>query len=218
MDPRFTATFRGVERRTFIMENKSIASFHDESEVDEDDRSLQTPKELSDLIRKAVARRTFDVVRAHCPGLPIEESLITNYLEDMVGASGCEVPEDFLSQALSRSGLQRHLWEGILEQFAFASGLRFSFLGFADRMAVPIEFYTQEADIAELCRLLQAPVLQAESGCFLTIASINPITAEALSGEIVRIFRSRGLLIPVIFPVRTDFESWQCLCRRHFAA
>ncbi len=197
------------------MDSKSIASVHGDFE---DGRGGLTPRALGHSIRKAVARRTFDVVKSHCPGLPVKEPLITDYLEVMVGATGCEVPEDFLSHALSRSGLQRHLWEGILEQFAFASGLRFSFLGFADRMAVPIEFYTQEADIAELCRLLQTPVLQAESGCFLTIASINPITAEALSGEIVRIFRSRGLLIPIIFPVRMDFESWQCLCRRHFAA
>jgi hypothetical protein len=197
------------------MDSKSIASVHGDFE---DGRGGITPKALGHSIRQAVALRTFDIVKAHCPGLAIEESLVTGYLKDTVCGTGCEAPEDFLSHALSSSGLARQLWEGLLEQFAFASGMRFPFLGFADRMAVPIEFYTQEGDIAELCRLLQTPVLQAESGCFLTLASINPVTAEALSAEIVRIFRSRGLLIPVIFPVRTDFESWQCLCRRHFAA
>jgi|GEM_PF-2648801 hypothetical protein len=197
------------------MDSKSIASFHGDSEHSQGDLS---PKALGHSIRKTVALRTFDVVKAHCPGLAIEESFVTDYLKDTVCGTGSEAPEDFLSHVLSRSGLARHLWEELLEQFAFASGLRFPFLGFADRMAVPIEFYTQEGDIAELCRLLQTPVLQAESACFLTLASINPVTAEALSAEIVRTFRSRGLLIPVIFPVRTDFESWQCLCRRHFAA
>lgn len=176
------------------------------------------PKSLAQTIRKAVAQRTFDVVQAHCPGLSIGEQVLGDYLSEEVFGAGCEVPEDFLSRALSVSGLPRHLWEGLLEQFAFASGLRFPFLGFADRMAVPIEFYTQEGDIAELCRLLGVPVLQAEAGCFLTLASINPLTVETLSSQIIRIFRCRGLIVPVVFAVRTDLETWQCLCQRHFAA
>ncbi len=176
------------------------------------------PKNLGQSIRKTVAQRTLAVVQAHCPALAIGETLLRDYLSEEVCGAGCEVPEDFLSRALSDSGLPRHLWERVLEQFAVASGLRFPFLGFADRMAVPIEFYTQEGDIAELCRLLRVPVLQAESGCFLTLASINPFTVDALASEIPRIFRRRGLIVPVVFAVRTDFEGWHCLCQRHFAA
>lgn len=197
------------------MDKKSVAPSQDDSGKNRDDFS---PKAVGHSIRKTVALKTFEIVNTHCPDLAIEESLVTDYLKENVAGTVGEVPEDFLSHAFSQSGLPHHLREDLLEQFAFAAGLRFPFLGFADRMAVPIDFYTQEGDIAELCRILQTPVLQEESGCFLTLASINPLTAEALAAEIVRIFRSRSVVTPVIFPVRTGFESWQSLCRRHFAS
>ncbi len=177
-----------------------------------------SPSALADVIRSKVAAKTFSAILERYPEIPLDDSLLTEYAETGASDGGGDFPNDFLIHALFRSGLRTESWDSLLEGFASVSGFRLPFLGFADRMAVPLEFYSQDPDIAELCRLLQAPILQAETGGFFVLASVNPITAADLAAEISRLFRERGVIVPVAFPVRTDFESWQRLCRRHFAS
>jgi hypothetical protein len=106
----------------------------------------------------------------------------------------------------------------ILDLLSASVKIRPPYLDFADRMPIPIEFYTIEPEVAEFCRLIRVPILQASEGCFAVLTSANPILTNHAETALLTRFLSLGAPAPVFIQTRTGIEQWKRICQRHFAS
>ncbi len=128
-------------------------------------------------------------------------------------------PPDFLEFSIERnpSAFTGKVGE-ILDLLSASVKRRLPYLDVADRMPIPIEFYTIETEVAEFCRLIRVPVIQASEGCFAVLTSANPILTNHAETALLTRFLSLGAPAPVFIPTRTGIEQWKRICQRHFAS
>ncbi len=156
--------------------------------------------------------------RVLAPDYP-DTSRLLEYHELLKATQPGDSPPDFLEFSIERNPSAFTGAAGaILDLLNASVKRRLPYLDFADRMTIPIEFYTIEPEVAEFCRLVRVPVLQASEGCFAVLTSANPILTNHAETALVMRFLSQGEPAPVFIPTRTGIEQWKRICQRHFAS
>jgi hypothetical protein len=93
---------------------------------------------------------------------------------------------------------------------------RISHCGFAHLTEMPIELYQSYPRIFEICSTLMCPVIQRNEKDFLTVASINPVTAAAAGLLIGKQMEKDAGMKPFVFVMTTGSNAWTWLCEKHF--
>ncbi|MDH4410258.1 MAG: hypothetical protein QE273_11640 [Verrucomicrobiales bacterium] len=98
------------------------------------------------------------------------------------------------------------------------SKTKITHLAFTHQTDTPIEFYNSFPAIAEISRLLGAPVVQVNEKDFFTVTCINPFTATAAARLIANEIQHEVGRKPFLFVTTTDMNAWKYLLGRHFGA
>lgn len=174
-------------------------------------KSLETYKEV-------LSKVATETDRVLAPDYP-DTSRLREYHDLLETSHPGDSPPDFLEFSIERNPSAFTGAAGeVLDLLSASAKRRLPYLDFADRMPIPIEFYTIEPEIAEFCRLIRVPVLQASEGCFAVLTSANPILTIHTETALVTRFLSLGAPAPVFIPTRTGIEQWKRICQRHFAS
>ena len=88
---------------------------------------------------------------------------------------------------------------------------------FAGKLIAPSSFYESFQNILAIARAIMTPVIFAEDTDAIGVASVNPIAAALLAGEIREAVNQRFGIRPFLTVARIDYESWSFLLRKHFA-
>ena len=115
--------------------------------------------------------------------------------------------EEHMSPALSR------LSEAVASTMATPPPV----IPFAGKLIAPSSFYESFQNILAIGRALLVPVIYAEDTDAIGVASVNPIAAHLIAGEIHSSVDKRFSIKPFITIGRLDYESWAFLIRKHFA-
>lgn len=89
-------------------------------------------------------------------------------------------------------------------------------VSFAARLIPPNSFYEKYPQIAQLSRLMLAPIAYTEDLDVIGIASINPFFADALASSILEEVKPISPVQPIISIVRLDYAGWLKMCDKHF--
>lgn len=87
---------------------------------------------------------------------------------------------------------------------------------FAGKLMAPSSFYEAYTQLHELARALLSPVIYAEDTDSIGTAALNPIAARIMAKEIRETVSRRFGISPFTTAVRTDYDSWTFLSRKHF--
>jgi len=87
---------------------------------------------------------------------------------------------------------------------------------FAGKLMAPSSFYEAYTQLHELARELRSPVIYAEDTDSIGTAALNPIAARIMAEEIRAAVSRRFGIKPFTTAVRTDYDSWTFLSRKHF--
>ncbi len=130
------------------------------------------------------------------------------------------VPLDLIEQLARQQGhAEEHVGAAIAEIGNKVSATLFyqvPLIPFASKLIAPSVFYESYSQIHKLCRLLLTPVIFTEDTDAIGVASINPIAASVLTGEIETAVFKRFGIRPFFTIVRLEYESWAFLTRKHF--
>lgn len=130
------------------------------------------------------------------------------------------VPLDLIDQLARTQGhAEEHIGAAIAEIGNKVSATFFyqiPIIPFASKLIAPSVFYESYNQIHQLGRLLLAPVIFAEDSDAIGVASINPVAASILAGEIGSSVHKRFGILPFFTIVRLEYENWAFLTRKHF--
>jgi len=87
---------------------------------------------------------------------------------------------------------------------------------FAGKLMAPSSFYEAYTQLHELARALLSPVIYAEDTDSIGTGALNPIAARIMAEEIRAAVSRRFGINPFTTAVRTDYDSWTFLSRKHF--
>lgn len=91
-------------------------------------------------------------------------------------------------------------------------------MGFAHLNETPGNLYHGHPRVHEICSTMMCPVIQNNEADFVTVTSVNPITActagAAISAELERATGTK----PFITVLTTDSSAWSFLCEKHFGS
>lgn len=87
---------------------------------------------------------------------------------------------------------------------------------FAGKLMAPSSFYEAYTQLHELARALLSPVIYAEDTDSIGTGALNPIAARIMEKEIAAAVSRRFGIHPFTTAVRTDYDSWTFLSRKHF--
>ena len=87
---------------------------------------------------------------------------------------------------------------------------------FAGKLMAPSSFYEAYTQLHELARGLLSPVIYAEDTDSIGTGALNPIAARIMAEEIRATVSRRFGINPFTTAVRTDYDSWTFLSRKHF--
>lgn len=87
---------------------------------------------------------------------------------------------------------------------------------FAGKLMAPSSFYEAYTQLHELARALLSPVIYAEDTDSIGTGALNPIAARIMGKEIGAAVNRRFGIKPFTTAVRTDYDSWTFLSRKHF--
>ncbi|MEP4078730.1 hypothetical protein [Haloferula sp.] len=87
---------------------------------------------------------------------------------------------------------------------------------FAGKLMAPSSFYEAYTQLHELARGLLSPVIYAEDTDSIGTGALNPIAARIMADEIQSAVSKRFGINPFTTAVRTDYDSWTFLSRKHF--
>ena len=87
---------------------------------------------------------------------------------------------------------------------------------FAGKLMAPSSFYEAYTQLHELARALLSPVIYAEDTDSIGTGALNPIAARIMADEIRSGVSRRFGINPFTTAVRTDYDSWSFLSRKHF--
>lgn len=89
---------------------------------------------------------------------------------------------------------------------------------FAGKLIAPSAFYEAYTQLHELAAALRSPVLFAEDSDAIGTGALNPVAARIMAAAIREGVNRRYAIRPFVTAVRLDYESWNFLNRKHFAA
>ncbi|MCB1230044.1 MAG: hypothetical protein KDN19_07255 [Verrucomicrobiae bacterium] len=95
---------------------------------------------------------------------------------------------------------------------------KISHCGFAHLTEMPIELYQGHARVFEICSTLMCPVIQTHDKDFVTVVSINPITAAATGLLVSKQLEKDNGIRPFVFLMTTSSNAWTWLCEKHFGS
>ena len=95
---------------------------------------------------------------------------------------------------------------------------RISHCGFAQLTEMPIELYQALPRVFEICSTLMCPIIQRHEKDFITVASVNPVTAAAAGLLISKQIEKDAGIRPFVFVMTTSSNAWTWLCEKHFGA
>ncbi|MCB1063127.1 MAG: hypothetical protein KDN20_09425 [Verrucomicrobiae bacterium] len=95
---------------------------------------------------------------------------------------------------------------------------KISHCGFTHLTEMPIELYQGHARVFEICSTLMCPIIQSHEKDFITVASINPITAAASGLLISKQMEKDNGIRPFVFVTTTSSNAWTWLCEKHFGS
>ncbi len=152
-------------------------------------------------------------------GLADQTTLETIYAECLEKLKlGCS--EDPLVALARLRGTDEEFMGPVIQRFSAALALAMSppppVLNFAHKLIAPNSFYELFPTLVELGKQLLVPVVYAEDTDAIGVASINPFAAEFFAREITTTVHKRFAVRPFVTVVRTDFEGWQFLTRKHY--
>ena len=87
---------------------------------------------------------------------------------------------------------------------------------FAHLTEMPIELYQGHARVFEICSTLMCPIIQCHEKDFVTVTSINPVSAAAAGLLISKQMERVNKIRPFVFLMTTSSNSWTWLCEKHF--
>jgi hypothetical protein len=87
---------------------------------------------------------------------------------------------------------------------------------FAGKLMAPSSFYEAYTQLHELARALLSPVIFAEDTDSIGTAALNPVASRIMAREIGSTVNRRFGIKPFTTAVRTDYDSWTFLTRKHF--
>lgn len=87
---------------------------------------------------------------------------------------------------------------------------------FAGKLMAPSSFYEAYTQLHELARALLSPVIYAEDTDSIGTGALNPVAARIMAKEIAAAVSRRFGITPFTTAVRTDYDSWTFLSRKHF--
>ena len=90
--------------------------------------------------------------------------------------------------------------------------------GFAHLTEMPIEHYQGHARVFEICSTLMCPIIQSHEKDFVTVVSVNPITAAAAGLLVSKQMEKDNGIRPFVFLMTTSSNSWTWLCEKHFGS
>lgn len=93
---------------------------------------------------------------------------------------------------------------------------RISHCGFAHLTEMPIELYQTYPRIFEICSTLMCPIIQRNEKDFVTVVSVNPVTAAAAGLLIGKQLEKDAGVKPFVFVMTTSSNAWTWLCEKHF--
>lgn len=93
---------------------------------------------------------------------------------------------------------------------------RISYCGFSHLNEMPIELYQAFPRVFEICSTLMCPVIQRHEKDFITVTSVNPVTAAAAGLLIGKQIEKDAGIRPFVFVMTTSSTSWTWLCEKHF--
>ena len=99
-----------------------------------------------------------------------------------------------------------------------AASEKIGHMGFAHLNDTPGSLYHGHPRVFEICSTMMCPVIQNNEADFVTLTSVNPITAIT-AGELVsqELERATGTK-PFIVVMTTDSNAWSFLCEKHFGS
>jgi len=89
---------------------------------------------------------------------------------------------------------------------------------FAGKLIAPSAFYEAYTQLHELAAALRSRVLFAEDSDAIGTGALNPVAARIMAAAIREGVNRRYAIRPFVTAVRLDYESWNFLNRKHFAA
>ena len=87
---------------------------------------------------------------------------------------------------------------------------------FVGRLIAPSSFYEAYTQLHDLAKALISPVIYAEDTDSIGTGALNPIAARIMAKEIGAAVNRRFGITPFTSAVRTDYDSWCFLSRKHF--
>lgn len=87
---------------------------------------------------------------------------------------------------------------------------------FAHLTEMPIELYQAHARVFEVSSTLMCPIIQSHEKDFVTVTSINPVSAAAAGLLISKQMERVNKIRPFVFLMTTSSNSWTWLCEKHF--
>jgi hypothetical protein len=90
--------------------------------------------------------------------------------------------------------------------------------GFAHLTETPIELYQSNARVYQISSSLMCPVIQAHESDFVSVVSVNPITAASAGLLITKQLEKETGVRPFVFVMTTDSNAWTWLCEKHFGS
>lgn len=87
---------------------------------------------------------------------------------------------------------------------------------FAHLTEMPIELYQAHARVFEVCTTLMCPIIQTHEKDFVTVTSINPVSAAAAGLLISKQMERTNKIRPFVFLMTTSSNNWTWLCEKHF--
>lgn len=173
-------------------------------------------KSAYDLIEECIARTTRALHEAHAASSEEIQKAVS--VVRQLHAKG--IPSDLLEQLARVLGYsEERLPLAILEfgnKICSTLHNQHASIPFASKLIAPTAFYESYPHIHELGRLLTAPIIFTEDTDAIGVASINPIAASILAGEIETAVFNRVGVRPFFTVARLDYESWVYLKRKHY--
>lgn len=93
---------------------------------------------------------------------------------------------------------------------------RVAHCGFLQLVEQPTQLFQNFPNVQEICATLMCPVVQCHERDFVTVASVNPVTAFSAIQLIEADMTTEGGFRPFTSVMTTDGTPWNFLCERQF--
>lgn len=87
--------------------------------------------------------------------------------------------------------------------------------GFSRLSETPVEVYEKFPLVAKVCSTLMCPVMQVNERDFVSVASVNPVTAATVGVLVEEIMEREGVR-PFTFILTLTAVDWMALCEKQF--